>query len=114
MARLLDLQLAVLKIEINSANPSETWLRLAGKLSDDHLPELERLLDEAQSSGRRVGLDLAAVTLADRASVAFLADSGVELARCPGFLREWIRRELEICRDLGSREAAPEGQGERV
>ena len=45
----------MLKIEIDSANPAEMWLRLAGKLSNDHLPELERLLDEAQSSGRRVG-----------------------------------------------------------
>ena len=104
----------MLKIEIDSANPSEMWLRLAGKLSNDHLPELERLLDEAQSSGRRVGFDLAAVTLADRASVAFLADGGVELVRCPAFLREWISREREICRDLGSREAAPEGQGEQL
>ena len=104
----------MLKIEIDSANPSEMWLRLAGKLSEDYLDEIEKLLDEARRSGRRVGFDLAAVTLADRASVAFLAECGVELARCPGFLREWIRRELEICRDLGSREAAPEGQGEQL
>ena len=104
----------MLKIEIDSANPSEIWLRLAGKLSEDHLDEIERLLDEARRAGRRVTFDLAAVTLADRASAAFLAECGVAVAGCPAFLREWIRRELEICRDLGSREAAPEGQGERV
>src|ERR1051326_5032988 len=68
------------------------WLRLAGKLSEDYLDEIEKLLDEARRSGRRVGFDLAAVTLADRASVAFLADSGVELARSPRFPREWVRR----------------------
>jgi hypothetical protein len=104
----------MLKIEITTEKPFETLLRLAGKLSEDHLEQIEGLLEDARRSGRRVGLDLGAVTLADRASVAFLAERGIEVVRCPGFLREWMKRELEICRDLGSRENAPEGQGERV
>ena len=59
---------------------------------------VERLLDEALESGRRVSLDLRAVTLADREGVELLARSssrGVALEHCPTFLREWIRREAE-------------------
>lgn len=113
----------MLKIEITSANSPEMLLRLAGKLSEGHLAELERLFEQARSSGRRVGLDLDAVTLADRASVEFLTGCGAQFVRCPSFLREWIRgeteqraraNELETRRGLGSREAAPEGRGERV
>jgi len=112
----------VLKIEITSANPPEMLLRLAGNISEDHLADLVRLFEEAHRSGRRIGLDLDAVTLADRASVSFLTGCGAQFVRCPGFLREWIRgeteqraraNELETCRGLGSRKAAPEGQGEQ-
>jgi hypothetical protein len=59
---------------------------------------LDRLLAEALESGRRVGLDLRAVTLADREAVELLAlcpSRGVALEHCPAFLREWIRRETE-------------------
>jgi len=103
----------MLKIETTTEKPFETLLRLAGKLSEDHLGQIDELLEAALAGGQRVGLDLASITLADRASVTFLAERGVELVRCPGFLREWIRRESEICRGLGSRENAPEGQGEQ-
>jgi ABC-type transporter Mla MlaB component len=121
----------MLRIEIHSENASTTLLSLAGKLSADHLPELGRLLEDALGSGRRVGLDLGAVTLVDRASLAFLAGAagrGAGLKRCPTFVREWIRREAEEQvasrapvtaenphdpRDLGSRPDAPQGQGVR-
>jgi len=58
------------------------------------------MLDEARRSGRSYGLDLEAVTLADREAVAFFAcgaGRGVRVERCPTFLREWIRREAELC-----------------
>jgi STAS domain-containing protein len=88
----------VLRIEIASESPTGIQLRLAGDISADHLPELERLLDDGAEKGRRVELDLGAVRLADREAVAFLAvGAGRDFAldRCPAFLREWIRREAE-------------------
>ncbi len=66
---------------------------------------LERLLDEALESGRRLGLDLGAVTLVDRGAVELLAvraGRGMVLERCPAFLREWIRREAEQRTHLGA------------
>ena len=115
----------MLKIEITSADTEQIVLRLSGKLSEAHQGELERIFGEARRSGRRIGLDLEAVTLADRSSVVFLADCGAELVRCPAFLREWIRAEsdqrahgaviqLQTSRDLTSRETAPVGRGDGI
>ena len=88
----------VLRIETALETPADVILRLTGKISEEHIVMLERLLDEALESGRRVSLDLGGVTLADREAVellAFRAGRGVVLDRCPAFLREWIRRETE-------------------
>jgi hypothetical protein len=88
----------VLRIETTLETPADVILRLTGKISKEHLAMLERLLDEALESGRRVSLDLGGVTLADREAVELLAlraGRGVVLERCPAFLREWIRRETE-------------------
>jgi hypothetical protein len=94
----VDSSLSVLRIETTLETPADVLLRLTGKISEEHLVMLERLLDDALESGRRVGLDLGAVTLADREAVELLArraSRGVVLERCPAFLREWIRRETE-------------------
>ena len=112
----------MLKIDIEPQGSQAARVRLTGKLSSDYLPELERLVDKALESGRHVGFDLGAVTLADRAAVAFLArrnTGGIGIERCPAFLREWIRREATVnvaspkLRDVASRENASERQGER-
>jgi hypothetical protein len=112
----------VLKIDIETQGSEVVRVRLTGKLSSDYLPELERLVDGAIDSGRRVGFDLDAVTLADRAAVVFLvqrASRGIGIERCPAFLREWIRREAILTRSspqlrgLESRDNAIESQGER-
>jgi hypothetical protein len=90
---------AVLKIDIETQGSEAARVRLTGKLSSDYLPELERLVEGALESGRRVGFDLGAVTLADREAVAFLvrrASRGIGIDRCPAFLREWIRREATV------------------
>jgi hypothetical protein len=92
----VDVYSSVLRIETKLETPTDVVLRLTGKISEEHLVMLEGLLDEALECGRRVGLDLAAVTLADREAVKLLAvraSGGVALESCPAFLREWIRRE---------------------
>ena len=112
----------MLKIDIETQGSQAARVRLTGKLSSDYLPELERLVDGALESGRRVGFDLDAVTLADRAAVVFLAQRaswGIGIERCPAFLREWIRREAILTqpspqpRGLESRDNTIERQGER-
>ena len=90
----------MLKIEVTSETPTDVRFQLSGKLSAAHLAELAKLLDDATRSGRSFGLDLEAVTLADRDVVAFFACGAgrdVRMERCPRFLSEWIRREAEFC-----------------
>jgi ABC-type transporter Mla MlaB component len=112
----------VLKIDIESQGSEAARVRLSGRLSSDHLPELARLVDCAFESGRQIRFDLDGVTLADRAAVAFLArgaSRGISIERCPAFLREWIRGEAAVTapfpqmRGYESRENALERQGER-
>jgi hypothetical protein len=67
--------------------------RLIGRLRCENLRDLERQLAGA---GRQVVLDLDEVNLVDVESVRFLRDAeqgGIELRKCPPFIRAWIDRE---------------------
>ena len=81
-----------LKIEIASDGETATF-RLSGRIEEDHLVELQA---EVQRHRPRLVFDLAETTLVDLAVVRFLAAhewAGVELLRCPRFIREWIAQE---------------------
>jgi hypothetical protein len=70
-------------------------IRLIGRLRAEYLPELK---DRIETSGGRTALDMDEVTLVDVESVRFLSIceiQGVELRRCPAYIREWIARERE-------------------
>jgi hypothetical protein len=89
-----------LKIEIASDGDTATF-RLSGRIEEDHLVELQA---EVQRYRPRLVFDLAETTLVDLAVVRFLAayeGDGVELLRCPRYIREWIARE----RSQGTRRA---------
>ncbi len=80
------------KIEIASDGETATF-RLCGQIDQDHLVELQA---EVQRYRPRLVFDLAETTLVDLAVVRFLAaheGGGVELLRCPRYIREWIARE---------------------
>ena len=81
-----------LKIEIASDGETATF-RLSGRIDEDQLVELQA---EVQRYRPRLVFDLAETTLVDLAVVRFLAaheGRGVELLRCPRYIREWIARE---------------------
>jgi len=81
-----------LKIEIASDGEKATF-RLSGRIEEDHLVELQA---EVQRYRPRLVFDLAETTLVDLAVVRFLAAhewAGVELLRCPRYIREWIAQE---------------------
>jgi hypothetical protein len=81
-----------LKIEIASDGDTATF-RLSGRIEEDHLVELQA---EVQRYRPRLVFDLAETTLVDLAVVRFLAAhevNGVELLRCPRYIREWIARD---------------------
>jgi len=81
-----------LKIDIASDGETATF-RLSGCIEEDHLVALQA---EVQRYRPRLVFDLAEATLVDLAVVRFLAaheGEGVELLRCPRYIREWIVRE---------------------
>ncbi len=81
-----------LKIEIACDGETATF-RLSGHIEEDHLVELQA---EVQRYRPRLVFDLTETTLVDLPAVRFLAaheGHGVELLRCPRYIREWIARE---------------------
>ena len=81
-----------LKIEIACDGETATF-RLSGRIEEDHLVELQA---EVQRYRPRLVFDLAETTLVDLAVVRFLAAhewAGVQLLRCPRYIREWIGQE---------------------
>lgn len=68
-------------------------LRLSGRVQSEHLDQLRA---EMEASSHRFILDLDEVKLVDREAVCFLEScetNGVELSKCPLYIREWIDRE---------------------
>ena len=87
----------MLKIESKPEATGTVRLTLAGKMHANSLGELRRAIDRARRQRtRRVALDLSEITLADRASIDFLAQQSreeIELLNCPSYLAPWIERE---------------------
>jgi anti-anti-sigma regulatory factor len=83
----------MLKIQ-RAAEAKGVVLTLSGRIDDEGLAELQKLL-ESETEDHLI-LDLKEVKLVDREAVSFLADceaKGITLANCPAYIREWIERE---------------------
>jgi anti-anti-sigma regulatory factor len=88
-----------LKIEKASDGPA-TVLRLSGRIESAQVQELKAQID---GRTRRLVLDLEQVRLVDLDAVHFLAvceAEGVELRRCPQYVRQWILSETPRIREL--------------
>ncbi len=93
----------MLRIEIEREFAGETTLRLFGAVDSASLPALRDSAAAERRSGGRLVLDLDGVTAIDRAALRFLvrlARDGAEIARAPGFVREWLRAELRSGRGV--------------
>jgi len=90
------------RIEKNSGG-CVTKLRLSGRIQSDQIALIRsEMCDDCTSKV----LDLSEVTQVDLGVVQFLIrceDEGVELIRCPLYVREWIQRE----RAEGAQSGAP-------
>ena len=77
----------MLKIESKPEATGTVRLALAGKMHANSLGEIRRAIDRARRQrARHVALDLSEITLADRASIDFLAQQSreeIELVNCP-------------------------------
>jgi STAS domain-containing protein len=79
---------------VRSTDAGITTLTVSGRISSEQLPDLRRFVEEELTRG--IVLDLAEVSLVDVDAVRFLAQCesrGVRIARCPGYVREWMARE---------------------
>ena len=84
----------MIKIETASDGATAT-LRFCGQIDQDDLAAIEAELRRCRP---RLVFDLAEATLVEGAVVLFLAareGQGVELLKCPRYIREWIGRELQ-------------------
>ena len=83
-----------MKIETHSEG-GKTTVRLSGHFHAEHLGELTKQL---QDNGPRCVLDLTEVTVVDVEVVRFFGAceaSGVKIAHCPRYIREWMNRERQ-------------------
>ena len=77
-----------------SAN-GEVVFKLSGRLDNEHIAELETLID-AETRSRRIVLDLQDMTLTGEDGINFLArcEAGnIALVNCDPYVREWITRQ---------------------
>ena len=85
--------------KIERSENGVTVIALSGRMENEHIDELEKIL-QAESSGRRIVLDLKHLTLVGSSEIDFFAECeghGVMLANCAPYIREWIsnRRNQE-------------------
>jgi hypothetical protein len=81
-------------LKIQRSSNGEVIFRLAGRLNEEHVAEMETLL--RSEATREIVLDLKDLTLVDREAVRFLERceaASIKVKNCPAYIREWIRRE---------------------
>ncbi len=72
---------------------------LSGRIDEEKVAELQKLLEAEAGGNSKAVLDLADVRLVYREAVKFLADceaDGVELRNCPPYVREWIGKRERL------------------
>lgn len=91
----------MLKIEKTAETARRVTFFLSGRISDEQVRELERIVREARAAGREVTLDLEGVGIVDRGAVRFFLEgegSRVKLLHTPVYVSEWIRTERKGAR----------------
>ncbi|HYL16600.1 MAG TPA: hypothetical protein VEV41_26430 [Terriglobales bacterium] len=76
-------------------------IRLSGHVKAEHLAQLKTMVDQ---SAPAIAMDLKELNLADVEVVRFLGGCearGVLLLDCPGYIKNWIERELQARRFPG-------------
>ena len=87
--------------KIQRSGNGVTVIALIGRMENEHIVELETLL-EAELPGRRIVLDLKNLTFAGQSEIDFLAEveaRGVTLANCAPYIREWIANQRNANRN---------------
>ena len=78
--------------KIERSENGVTVIALSGRMENEHIDELEKIL-QAERPGRRIVLDLRHLTLVGSNEIDFFAECeghGIMLANCAPYIREWI------------------------
>ena len=81
--------------KVTRVSNGEVIFKLSGQLGGESIGELEALIS-AETSDRRIVLDLKDLRLVDQDIVSFLKHreaDGIQLKNCPPYIREWIMGE---------------------
>ena len=82
-------------LRIQRSGNGEVVFKLSGRIDQENVAELQALIG-AEVTGRHMVLDLKDVILVGQDGITFLAEcegTGITLANCPSYVREWIARQ---------------------
>jgi len=82
-------------LKIQRSGNGGVAFKLSGRIDQENVAELQALI-RAEVTGKHLVLDLKDVILVGQDGIAFLAKcegSGITLANCPPYVREWIKRQ---------------------
>jgi anti-anti-sigma regulatory factor len=86
----------VLKITTNNENPEFIKVNLCGRFTGEYVPEVEKALSPTAAKSKKLALDLAEVTLVDRAAIIFLCavrSRNITIQNAPLYVRLWMDQE---------------------
>ena len=86
----------MLKITTDNENPECTTVNLCGRFTCEYVPEVEKLLSPTGTRRKKLALDLAQVTLVDRAAIVFLCSArskNIAIQNVPLYVRLWMDQE---------------------
>ena len=92
----LDPPERVLKIEKTAETARRVTYFLSGRISQEQVRELDRIVSASRRAGQDVTLDLEGVGIVDRAAVKFFLEgegSRVKLLHTPVYVSEWLATE---------------------
>ena len=82
-------------LRIQRSDNGEVVFKLSGRIDKENVAELQALIG-AEVTGKHIVLDLKDVVLVGQDGITFLAEcegTGIGLANCPPYVREWIARQ---------------------
>jgi len=86
----------MLKITTDNETPGFIKVNLCGRFTGEYVPEVEKALSPTATRRKKLALDLAQVTLVDRAAIAFLCaarSKNIAIHNVPVYVRLWMEQE---------------------
>ena len=86
----------MLKITTDNKNPEFITVNLCGRFTGEYVTEVEKALSPAAVKPKKLALDLAEVTLVDRAAIMFLCAArsrNIAIQNVPIYVGLWMEQE---------------------